>query len=536
MKISHKVIVIGDTGVGKSSMINHVIGKEVAKTGAIESVTDVAEAYSIDEIIEIVDTRGTDEVGTDTETWEQAFNDFLKHRPSLIIWCVAGQMRNKLDQHFKKFESLMEKAFIELRLDPPVLLIANKMDLIEPSGVEYLPESWPNLRTEKGKNINNKLNLLNSLYRDIVNSKLMALEPTCLEWYEGALPWNLDAIQQQLIETAKTQRAEVIRLLSLQPDTFEHVLAFHKAAVEKDIDNEPDENQKKIKKQWLDEYLNQTNHNLLPLKSFSNIPEEPLTRNTFLTQVLTFSPYVPLKSEACDYKLNEKAFATYVSELLCEHGCSRQEYKAFLKSYNSASKRLCPGFFTTKNMFAVAATIITGGTFMWWLAPAIGGAIGAALFGLKGAAAVSAGLAWLGLGSIAAGGFGMFGGTLVIVGAGSTLAGGISTAALKIIADNLAEESALMECTKVLQSFDIILRLIKEGKLRPEVALDTESYLASIIANLKYNKAPDTCNSARSKEYNKGLAIYQKAFELITSQRKAAKITYYREKSCKQQN
>jgi len=56
-------------------------------------------------------------------------------------------------------------------------------------------------------------------------------------------------------------------------------------------------------------------------------------------------------------------------------------------------------------------------------APAIGGALGASALGgsLTGAAATSHGLAMLGLGSIASGGFGMAGGTTVIVAAGAGL-------------------------------------------------------------------------------------------------------------------
>lgn len=56
-------------------------------------------------------------------------------------------------------------------------------------------------------------------------------------------------------------------------------------------------------------------------------------------------------------------------------------------------------------------------------APAIGGAIGAWGTGLSGAAASSHGLALLGGGSLAAGGFGMFGGTVVVTAAGAGLGG-----------------------------------------------------------------------------------------------------------------
>ena len=56
-------------------------------------------------------------------------------------------------------------------------------------------------------------------------------------------------------------------------------------------------------------------------------------------------------------------------------------------------------------------------------APAVGGAIGVGVLGLNGAAATSAGLAWLGLGSLASGGFGMVGGTALVTAVGGALGG-----------------------------------------------------------------------------------------------------------------
>lgn len=58
-------------------------------------------------------------------------------------------------------------------------------------------------------------------------------------------------------------------------------------------------------------------------------------------------------------------------------------------------------------------------------APAIGGAVGTILGGYSGAAATSWGLAFLGGGSLAAGGLGMAGGTMVITALGGALGGGL---------------------------------------------------------------------------------------------------------------
>jgi len=70
-------------------------------------------------------------------------------------------------------------------------------------------------------------------------------------------------------------------------------------------------------------------------------------------------------------------------------------------------------------LIAVVAAITAGAA-----APLIGGAIGG-FMGLGGAAATSAGLAFLGGGAIAVGGLGMAGGTMVLIGGGALLGAGL---------------------------------------------------------------------------------------------------------------
>jgi hypothetical protein len=72
--------------------------------------------------------------------------------------------------------------------------------------------------------------------------------------------------------------------------------------------------------------------------------------------------------------------------------------------------------------------LIAGGPLAFISAAAIGGAVGAVAGGYAGAAATSYGLALLGGGSLAAGGLGMAGGTLVVTGLGAALGGGLGGA------------------------------------------------------------------------------------------------------------
>ena len=78
---------------------------------------------------------------------------------------------------------------------------------------------------------------------------------------------------------------------------------------------------------------------------------------------------------------------------------------------------------TTKLVGVGVAALATGGAAAYAAAPAIGGAIGAQIGSYSGAAASSYGLALMGGGSLAAGGTGMFGGTILISALGGGLGG-----------------------------------------------------------------------------------------------------------------
>lgn len=112
--------------------------------------------------------------------------------------------------------------------------------------------------------------------------------------------------------------------------------------------------------------------------------------------------------------------------------------EAVLDAHRSAVKRLnkdklSPAAQMGIGSFIAVATVASAGA-----ATAVGTAIGTHMFGLSGAAATSAGLAWLGGGSIAAGGFGMAGGSL-LVGLG---AHGAQTLGRNFVGSILAKESS----------------------------------------------------------------------------------------------
>jgi hypothetical protein len=101
-----------------------------------------------------------------------------------------------------------------------------------------------------------------------------------------------------------------------------------------------------------------------------------------------------------------------------------EDYRDFLKYERANLSR------TTKLVGVGIAGLALGAPAAAAAAPAIGGAIGVLAGGYSGAVATNVGLAILGGGSIASGGFGMAGGTFVITALGSGLGGAMSASVL----------------------------------------------------------------------------------------------------------
>jgi hypothetical protein len=122
-------------------------------------------------------------------------------------------------------------------------------------------------------------------------------------------------------------------------------------------------------------------------------------------------------------------------------------------------------------LFSVAGGLIA--------APHVGAAIGAAM-GLSGAAATSAGLAALGFGSVAAGGFGMAGGTLVV----GVLAGVVGGGTTLKAASSHIKSNPELEALKLKVSLYLMNLLPEAHATRQEIIQTIENGIKNAQGNL----------------------------------------------------
>lgn len=213
-----------------------------------------------------------------------------------------------------------------------------------------------------------------------------------------------------------------------------------------------------------------------------------------LVELINFSPYVPLKpsaapsedqkktlKELAKCKLDDDVRKAVLSEVSAALGFPA-DYPGKLESaFKHARHELQGGWTKTIAYAAVGAIVIAIGAAI--AATGIGAAVGAAM-GLQGAAAVAAGLAFLGGGSIAAGGFGMAGGFAVVVMGGGALGAGAGLGG-KAFLDSLTKEAALNETAKMRVIMDeVVVQHQKDVRIHHEVLRRQREAIAAMNARI----------------------------------------------------
>jgi len=136
------ILIIGATGVGKSSLINTVFGKELAKVGSGQPVTKEITAYRSENVpVVLYDTKGY-EIGTEEqdrflkEVVSYTINSNNKNTDEKIhmVWyCIQASGHRILDVDTNVLNQLHETGI-------PVAVILTKCDLVTQEEVDKLKD------------------------------------------------------------------------------------------------------------------------------------------------------------------------------------------------------------------------------------------------------------------------------------------------------------------------------------------------------------------------------------------------------------
>lgn len=150
-----RIVLMGRSGVGKSSLINAMFGSYLAETSAVDVGTLQHGFFQYTKdgkvIFEIIDTRGISE---NLNKLSNSAEDDLDHviedfRPDAFLFLTNGADRSTL----RKDAEELKKRFNRMKLKPPLITVITRVDELDPSRIkdpkEYTDQKLENIKLKR---------------------------------------------------------------------------------------------------------------------------------------------------------------------------------------------------------------------------------------------------------------------------------------------------------------------------------------------------------------------------------------------------
>lgn len=149
-----RFLLVGRTGVGKSSLINAMCGAYVAEVSDVRVGTKDIEPYACRDgertLLEIMDSRGIGESDTlaKQDTAESALLEkIVEFRPDAILFVLKCKARDRIQEDVKFVRQLREKYLDAVGVAVPVIVVLNQADELEPSQYKD-PAEYPHRKLD----------------------------------------------------------------------------------------------------------------------------------------------------------------------------------------------------------------------------------------------------------------------------------------------------------------------------------------------------------------------------------------------------
>ena len=176
-----RFVLVGRTGVGKSSLINALSGRYLAEVSDVEIGTKEAKRYAYEAdghvYFEVIDTRGIGESESFDTKAEDALKDVIhSFQPDAVLFLQKASERAHIDKDVQVTKRIMDKAASGL----PLIAIITQIDELAPSRIKE-PNQYP---SEKEHLITEKMNQLKRIFAQ------HHLEATAFLPVSSYIEWN----------------------------------------------------------------------------------------------------------------------------------------------------------------------------------------------------------------------------------------------------------------------------------------------------------------------------------------------------------
>ena len=212
-----RLLVLGATKVGKSSLINAIFDEKLQAVNTIESTTRefTTHEYAMDGTpILITDSPGYGEIGYDEQYSRQVVTEAgTAHAVTLVL---------KADENgYERDLRIIGNAGRDpdFFLEKPLLIVLNQIDKVKPTREWNPPYEWETPLSdsdrEKVRNIKEKVSLVKSQFKSVVGKRRMIVVPTMSDEEEGTI-FGIDRFKlclfEILPETARYHFARTAKL------------------------------------------------------------------------------------------------------------------------------------------------------------------------------------------------------------------------------------------------------------------------------------------------------------------------------------
>ena len=214
-----RFVLIGRTGVGKSSLINAMCGRYLAKTSDVVVGTNLAKEYSYKSLgktlFEIIDTRGlaeSRETGQKLSSEDQLHQTIRDFQPDAILFLSRCKER----AHLKEDAEFLSRIANVNETKVPIIAILTQSDEMEPSR-EKDPKQYPPRRLENIAKAKEEFEKI----LDDQNVKSLAVLPVSayIEWNQE--PTTLEPDEWEKLRIEFDGRYNINGLIDLLEDNID---------------------------------------------------------------------------------------------------------------------------------------------------------------------------------------------------------------------------------------------------------------------------------------------------------------------------